>query len=54
MLLHEYPDVLSDELSPELMKTDDPMRIHIKEGASPKKVAARRVPSDMRVEQRKQ
>ena len=45
MLLHEYPDVLSNELSPEPMKTDTPMHIHIKEGASPKKVTtARQVP----------
>ena len=45
ILLEEYPDVLSDELSPEPMKTDAPMHIHIKEGATPRKVkTARRVP----------
>ena len=32
ILLSEYPDVLSDELSPEPMKTDTPMHIHIKGG----------------------
>ena len=31
-LLEEFSDVLSDELSPEPMKTDAPMHIHIKEG----------------------
>ena len=45
ILLHKYPDVLSDELSPEPMKTNAPMHIHIEEGASPKNVTtARRVP----------
>ena len=45
ILLEEYPDILSDELSPEPMKTDAPMHIHIKEGATPRKVTtARRVP----------
>ena len=45
ILLEEYPDVLSDELSPEPMKTDTPMHIHFKEGATPRKVmTARRVP----------
>ena len=45
ILLEEYPDVLSNELSPEPMKTDAPMHIHIKEGATPRKVmTARRVP----------
>ena len=45
MLLEEYPDVLSNELSPEPMKTDAPMHIHIKEGATPRKVTtARRIP----------
>ena len=45
MLLSKYPDVLSDELSPELVKTDAPMHIHIKEEATPSKVTtARRVP----------
>ena len=45
LLLSEYPDVLSDELSPEPMKTDAPMHIHIKVGATPRKVTtARRVP----------
>ena len=44
-LLSKFPDVLSDELSPEPMKTDAPMHIHIKEGATPRKVTtARRVP----------
>ena len=44
MLLEEYPDVLSDEPSPEPMKTDAPMHIHIKEGDTPRKVTtARRV-----------
>ena len=44
-LLSEYPDVLSDELSPEPMKTNTPMHIHIKGGATPRKVTtARRVP----------
>ena len=38
VLLSEYLDVLSDELSPEPMKTDAPMHIHIKEGATPRKV----------------
>ena len=37
ILLEEYPDVLSNKLSPEPMKTDAPMHIHIKEGATPKK-----------------
>ena len=41
-LLSEFPDVLSDELSPEPMKTDAPMHIHIKEGATPKKVTTAR------------
>ena len=37
--------MLSDELSPEPMKTDTPMHIHIKGGATPRKVTtARRVP----------
>ena len=37
--------MLSDELSPEPMKTDAPMHIHIKAGATPRKVTtARRVP----------
>ena len=45
VLREKYPDVLSDELSPEPMKTDAPMHIHIKEGATPKKVSkARRIP----------
>ena len=45
ILLEEYPDILSDELSPEPMKTDAPMHITIKEGATPRKVTtARRVP----------
>ena len=44
-LIRDYPDVLSDELSPRPMKTDKPMRIHLKEGAVPRKVtSARRVP----------
>ena len=30
MLPEEYPDILSDKLSPEPMKTDAPMHIHIK------------------------
>ena len=43
-LIMEYPDVLSDELSPRPMKTDKPMHIHLKEGAVPRKVtSARRV-----------
>ena len=38
------PDVLSSELSPEPMKTEAPMHIHIKEGDTPRKVTtARRV-----------
>ena len=42
MLLHEYPDGLGNKLSPEPMKQT---HIHIKEGASPKKVTtARQVP----------
>ena len=36
-LLSKYPDVLSDELSPEPMKTDTPMHIHIKGGGHTKK-----------------
>ena len=44
-LIKDYPDVLSDELSPRPMKTDKPMRIHLKEGAVPRKVtSAHRVP----------
>ena len=44
-LIKDYPDVLSDELSPRPMKTDKPMRIHLKEGAVPRKVTSmRRVP----------
>ena len=44
-LIKDYPDVLSDELSPRPMKTDKPMRIHLKDGAVPRKVtSARRVP----------
>ena len=44
-LIKEYPDVLSDELSPRPMKTDKPMHIHLMEGAVPRKVtSARRVP----------
>ena len=42
ILLDEYPDVLSDELSPEPMKTDAPMHIHIREGATPRKVTTAR------------
>ena len=44
-LIKDYPDILSDELSPRPMKTDKPMRIHLKEGAVPRKVtSACRVP----------
>ena len=44
-LIRDYPDVLSDELSPQPMKTEKPMHIHLKEGAVPRKVtSARRVP----------
>ena len=44
-LIKDYPDVLSDELSPRPMKTDKPMHIHLMEGAVPRKVtSARRVP----------
>ena len=44
-LLKDYPDVLSDELSPQPMKTDKPMHIHLMEGAVPRRVtSARRVP----------
>ena len=42
MQLEEYPDVLSDELNPEPKKTDAPMHIHIKEGATPRKVTTAR------------
>ena len=43
MLLHEYPDMsVSDKLSPEPMKTEAPMHIHIKEGAAPNKVTTAR------------
>ena len=55
ILLEEYPDVLSNELSPEPMKTDAPMHIHIREGATPRKVTtARRVPLDTNARQRRQ
>ena len=44
-LIRDYPDVLSDELSPNPMKTDKLMYIHVKEGAIPRKVTStRRVP----------
>ena len=44
-LIKDYPEVLSDELSPRPMRTDKPMHIHLKEGAVPRKVtSARRVP----------
>ena len=44
-LIRDYPDILSNELSPNPMKTDKPMHIHVKEGAIPRKVtSARRVP----------
>ena len=44
-LIRDFPDVLSDELSPQPMKTEKPMHIHLKEGAVPRKVtSARRVP----------
>ena len=44
-LLRDYPDILSNELSPKPMKTDKPMHIHVKEGAIPRKVmSVRRVP----------
>ena len=44
-LIRDYPDVLSDKLSPQPMKTEKPMHIHLKEGAIPRKVtSARRVP----------
>ena len=29
-LIRDYPDVLSDELSPQPMKTEKPMHIHLK------------------------
>ena len=45
VLLDEFADVLSDELSPEPMKTEAPMHISLKGEATPKKVTtARRVP----------
>ena len=44
-LIRDYPDVLSNELSHNLMKKDEPMHIHVKEGAIPRKVTpACRVP----------
>ena len=44
-LIRDYPDVLSDELSPQPMKTEKPMHMHLKEGAVPRKVtSARRAP----------
>ena len=44
-LIRDYPDVLSDELSTNPLKTDKPMHIHMKEGAIPRKVTtARRLP----------
>ena len=45
ILIGEFPSVLSDELNPEPMKTEKPMRITMLPGATPKKVlSARRVP----------
>ena len=45
ILLGEFPGVLSNELSPEPMKTEKPMHITLLPGATPKKVlSARRVP----------
>ena len=44
-LIKDYPDVLSDELSPRPMRTEKPMHIHLMEGAVPRKVtSARRMP----------
>ena len=44
-LIRDYPDVLSDELSPRPMKTDKPMHIHLMEGAVPRRLtSACRVP----------
>ena len=34
--IKDYPDVLSDELSPRPMKTGKPMHIHLMEGAVPR------------------
>ena len=39
-LVRDYPDVLTDELSPNPIKTDMPMHIHVKEGAIPRKVTS--------------
>ena len=39
-LIRDFPDVLSDELSPQPMKTEKPMHIHLKEGAVPRKVTS--------------
>ena len=45
ILIEEYPNVLSDELSPTPMKTEKPMHIHLRRNATPTKVtSARRVP----------
>ena len=45
VLIEEFPDVLSDELSLEPMKTEAPMHISLKKGSIPKKLTtARRVP----------
>ena len=45
ILMAEYSDVLSDELNPQPMKTESPMRISLKKGAIPRKItSARRVP----------
>ena len=45
VLIKEFPNTLSDELNPEPMKTEKPMHITIKPGATSIKVtAARRVP----------
>ena len=45
ILIGEFPEVLSDELNPEPMKTDKPMHITLLPRATPKKVlSARRVP----------
>ena len=44
-LIKDYPDVLSDELSPRPMRTEKPMHMHLMEGAVPRKVtSACRVP----------
>ena len=54
-LIKDYPDILSDKLSPRPMKTDKPMHIHLMEGAVPRKItSACRVPLRYKKRQRKQ